>query len=134
VARAARDEGRLPDAAFERVRALAADLDALLCEPEPALLHGDVWRGNLRVDGDRVTFLDPACYFGHDELDLAYADWTETFGEAFRERYRERRGVDDGYEERRPVYQLYPLLEHVRYFGAADYLDPVRERLAALGY
>lgn len=134
VARAARDEGKLPGAAFERVRALAADLDALLPEPEPALVHGDVWRGNLRVDGDRVTFLDPACYYGHAEVDLAYADWTGTFGGAFLERYRERRGVDDGYEERRPVYELYPLLEHVRYFGAADYLDPTRTRLAELGY
>ena len=134
VARAARDEGTLPDAAFERVETLAADLDALLCEPEPALLHGDVHRGNLRVADGRVTFLDPACYYGHAEVDLAYVDWTETFGGAFAERYRERRDVDDGYGERRPVYQLYPLLEHVRYFGAADYLEPTRNRLTDLGY
>lgn len=135
VARAAREAGALPAALHERVRALAADLDAHLAEPAaPALVHGDVWRGNLVVrDGAVAAFLDPACYYGHREVELAYVAWTGTFGSAFLERYRELRPPAAGAAARRPVYELLPVLEHVEQFGAS-YLPAVRERLDALGY
>jgi fructosamine-3-kinase len=135
VARAARAAGALPVALHERVRALAAELDAHLVEPAaPALVHGDVWRGNLVVaDGAVAAFLDPACYYGHREVELAYVEWTDTFGRAFRERYRELRPPAAGAAGRRPVYELLPVLEHVEHFGAS-YLPAVRERLAALGH
>jgi fructosamine-3-kinase len=135
VARAGRESGRLPADLHDRVRALAGNLDALLVEPAaPALVHGDVWRGNLVVrDGAVAAFLDPACYYGHREVELAYVEWTGTFGSAFRERYRELRPPADGAAVRRPVYELLPVLEHVEHFGAS-YLPAVRERLDALGY
>jgi fructosamine-3-kinase len=128
-------EGVLPDAAAERVRAVVDDLPELLDhDPEPALIHGDVWRENLRLEDDGVrAFLDPACYYADPEVELAYVDWTETGGDAFAERYRELVALPDGVRERRPVYRLYPLLTHVRHFGES-YLDPLRNTLAGLGY
>ena len=37
-----------------------------------ALLHGDLWTGNILVrDGRLVALIDPACYYGHAEVDLA---------------------------------------------------------------
>ena len=43
--------GRLPEGMAARLERLAAELDALLDEPRaPALLHGDVWSGNLLPD------------------------------------------------------------------------------------
>lgn len=135
VADRAAADGRLPASLRERVDALAAALDALLVEPAaPRLLHGDVWTGNLVVDGDRVAaVLDPAVFYGHAEYDLAYALWTDTVGEPFLRRYRQHRGLAEGFDERRRVYEVVPLLEHVWHFGAT-YHGALRERLTALGY
>ncbi|NHX34971.1 MULTISPECIES: fructosamine kinase family protein [Halolamina] len=131
----AEKEGLLPANGAERVDALVDDLPALLDhDPEPSLIHGDVWRANLLTDGESVrTFLDPACYYADPEVELAYVDWTDTGGEAFFERYRARAGIPHGAASRRPVYRLLPLLVHLRHFGS-EYLDPVRETLAELGY
>lgn len=131
------EESALTPSLAARVRAVCAELSDLIEEPAaPALIHGDVWRTNLLTDGERVVaFLDPACYFAHPEVELAYADWTDTFGEPFFERYRRERGVDlDGFfERRRHVYRLYPLLVHVHLFGES-YVEPLEATLARLGY
>jgi len=134
----ARGEGSLSASLANRIERASADFDALLEEPDhPALLHGDVWRTNLLTDGERVrAFLDPACSYGHPEIELAYADWTETFGDAFFEAYQTERGVDldDGFfDQRRLVYRLYPLLVHVHLFGGA-YREELAETLDRLGY
>ncbi|MFC7136044.1 fructosamine kinase family protein [Halobaculum litoreum] len=135
AAERARDEGVLPGADRERVRALVEDLPALLDhDPTPALVHGDVWAGNVLVDDDRVAaFVDPACYYADPEVELAYVAWTETGGDAFRERYAAVAGLADGHDERAPAYRLYPLLTHLRYFGD-EYLAEVRATLTELGY
>ncbi|MFC7070924.1 fructosamine kinase family protein [Halobaculum lipolyticum] len=131
----AHEEGVLPAADLKRVDALVDDLPDLLDhDPAPALIHGDVWAGNVLHDGERVTaLLDPACYYGDPEVELAYVEWTETGEAAFRERYREVAGVADGYTRRAPVYRLYPLLTHLRYFGE-EYLGEIRATLDELGY
>lgn len=144
VADRALDAGKLPPATRERVDALCADLDALVAEPDaPALVHGDLWRGNLLVDGDRVAaVLDPALSYGHPELDLAYARWTGTVGDPFFERYRQRRGPgtpgegwhdSDPVRERFAVYEVHALLEHVWHFGE-EYRPRLRTKLSDLGY
>lgn len=129
------DASAIDDRASERIDALAVDLDAILTEPgAPALLHGDCWRENVLVrEGTVAAFLDPACYYGHPEAELAYVDWTEAYGEPFFERYRERRGIDPGFDERKRVYAVPRLLVHAALFG-----EPYPQRLAAtlseLGY
>ncbi|SFR45576.1 fructosamine kinase family protein [Halogeometricum limi] len=136
VADAAAAEGTLPATDRERVTALASDLDSLLAEPdEPSLVHGDVWRENVVVRDGRVrAFLDPATYYGHPEVELAYVAAFDGFGDAFFDRYDELRGIDPGFfETRATVYGVHPLLEHVRYFGR-DYLPHLREALDELGY
>ncbi|WP_231185159.1 fructosamine kinase family protein [Haladaptatus sp. DYF46] len=131
----ASEAGELPDSTVERVEALAADLDSLLVEPEaPALIHGDVWTTNLLAsDGELRAFLDPAAYYAHAEIELAYMDWTGTVGDAFFDRYDERRGIDSGFESRRDAYVCYPLLSHVYHFGER-YLSELDGTLARLGY
>lgn len=131
----AREEGVLPADCVERLEAVVDDLPTLLDhEPEPALIHGDIWRENVLTDGESVrAFLDPACYYADPEVELAYIDWTETGGDAFFERYRETAGVADGFAERAAIYRLYPLLTHVRHFGA-EYVEPLRATLAGLDY
>lgn len=119
-ARAAKDEGALPAAEYERVRRLAGVLDDRLVEPEsPSLLHGDVHPGNVVVrDGAIGAVLDPAIYFGHDELDLAYVVRSDSIGAAFLDEYRRHRDLQEAFfETRLDVYTAFHVLENVRFFG-----------------
>lgn len=122
LARLAADSGRLPATMLARIERLAGKLDALLTEPEqPALIHGDIWTTNVLAAADRVTaFVDPAIYYAHPEMELAYITLFNTFGQAFFERYHALRPIEPGFfEARRDIYNLYPLLVHVRLFGGS---------------
>ncbi|MFB6152201.1 MAG: fructosamine kinase family protein [Haloarculaceae archaeon] len=135
MAELVREGGELSASLHDRVERVADSLGELLVEPErPTLIHGDCWRENVLAceRGDGVAaFLDPACYYAHREVELAYVRWTDAFGDPFFERYRERRGIDPGFEERYPVYALYPTLTHVRLFGE-EYLPALRALLDAV--
>jgi fructosamine-3-kinase len=136
VAEAAREADVLSATLFDRLTALAEDLESWLPEsPQSSLVHGDVWANNLVLGDDRIrAFLDPACYFGHAEVELAYAAFVG-FGDSFFETYEAERGIDSGFfEGRREVYQLYPLLEHLLYFEDERYTAEIETSLADLGY
>ncbi|MBV9453710.1 MAG: fructosamine kinase family protein [Rubrobacter sp.] len=122
------DAARLPSEDLRRIERLAAKLDELVEEPErPSLVHGDVWSGNVLAKGDRITaFLDPAIYYADHEIELAFISLFNSFGKPFFERYKEIRGIRTGFfKRRRDLYNLYPLLVHVYFFGGS-YLDAVR--------
>ncbi len=135
MARTARRSGRLPPAVFARLERLASRLEEWLVEPSrPALLHGDVWSGNLLVRGRRVAaFLDPAIYFGDPEIELAFTTLFGPFERPFYERYAEIAGIAPGFFElRKDIYNLYPLLVHLQLFGGG-YLRPITALLDRLG-
>ena len=115
----------------ERVDRLAARLgDLLPADPPPALLHGDLWTGNILVqDGRLAALVDPACYHGHAEVDLAMLDLFGSPPEEFRQAYGP---LDPGWRERRPIYQLFPALAHVRLWGSG-YFAMTDRLLAAVG-
>jgi fructosamine-3-kinase len=129
-------ERRMPPALFDRIRAFARRIDEYIEEPEhPSLLHGDVWTTNVLASGARITaFLDPAVYYGHPEIELAFITLFSTFGPAFFERYQQLRPIRPGFfETRRDIYNFYPLLVHARLFGAS-YLSGIDRTLARLGF
>lgn len=99
-----------------RLENLAGSLqDRLPAHPDAALLHGDLWGGNILVAHGRVTALiDPACYYGHAEIDLAMLCLFDHPGPAFFDAYG---APAPGHEDRRPIYQLWPALVHLRLFG-----------------
>ncbi len=135
MARVAHEAGRLPGRDLERVERLAGRVDDLIGEPNPpALIHGDVWSANVLAAGDRITaFLDPALYYADPEIELAFISLFNSFGAVFLERYAEIRGIDRAFfETRRDLYNLYPLLAHVYYFGGG-YLGSVRSTLDRFG-
>ena len=94
---------------------------------KPALLHGDLWSGNYFPDKDQVPCIfDPAVYFGLREADLAM---TELFGrlpQKFYDAYHEAFPLNPGYEERKDLYNLYHLLNHLNLFGGS-YLASVEQ-------
>lgn len=133
---AAREEGCLPADTERRLRALAKRLGELIDEPPfPSLLHGDLWAGNILARGGRIVgFLDPAIHHGHPEIELAFATLFASLGPPFFARYRELRPLPSGFfERRRHVYNLYPLLVHLRLFGRG-YLGEIDARLRLLGF
>lgn len=136
VAREAHGAGTIGDGLLARIERFADDLGRWLAEPaRPALLHGDLWGGNVLIAKGRIAgFVDPACYYGHPEMELAFATLFSTFGEAFFARYRELRPLAPGFfEERRDIYNLYPLLVHARLFGGSYGASAARV-LKRLGY
>ncbi len=110
--------GQIPVDLARRIERLCARLDDLLpAAPAPSLLHGDLWTGNVMASGARVTALiDPACYHGHAEVDLAMLTLFGAPDAAFWDGYGP---VEPGLAARRPIYQLWPALVHLRLFGPA---------------
>ena len=136
MARRSHELGRFGKKLLRRIEALAERLSLLLEEPEqPSLLHGDIWSTNVLASGDRITgFIDPAIYYGHPEIELAFIALFGTFDIPFFDRYNELREIRPGFfEERSDLYNLYPLLVHVRLFGGS-YVGSVEAILARYGY
>ena len=105
-------------------------LDSFLVEPEfPSLIHGDLWSGNsVCGPNGKAWILDPAVYVGHYEAELAM---TELFGgnpQSFYDAYHEVTPIDSGYHDRRDLYNLYHMLNHLNLFGAT-YLGSVQRIL-----
>lgn len=115
----------------ERVERLVAQLaNRLPRSPQPALLHGDLWSGNLLVsEGRLAALIDPACYHGDREVDLAMLCLFDSPPPAFWQSYGE---LEPGWRERQPIYQLFPSLVHLRLFGAG-YSALVDRLLNAVG-
>jgi fructosamine-3-kinase len=97
----------------------------------PSRLHGDLWSGNCFVGEDGAPVLiDPAVYGGHREIDLAMMQLFGGFSERTFAAYDEAFPLASGWEERVPLYQLYPLMVHVNLFGGS-YVSSVERVLAS---
>ena len=84
----------------------------------PARLHGDLWSGNVLADRiGRPWLIDPAAYGGHREMDLAMLELFGTIAPRTIAAYEEVAPLADGWRERVPLWQLFPLLVHAVLFG-----------------
>lgn len=101
----------------------------LVPEVQPALLHGDLWSGNLMsTKGQVPVFIDPAVYYGHREMDLAMTQMFGGFDASFLAIYNEHYPLDKGWEERIQIHNLYPSLVHLNLFGRS-YLGGIQRVL-----
>lgn len=134
--RLGRDRGLLTTTDVAASERLVARLPGLLapCAAEPcALLHGDLWSGNVHAADDGTAWLiDPATYYGFREADLAMTRLFGGFPPVFYRAYDEAWPLPTGAAERVPLFNLYHLLNHLNLFGAA-YLGQVRSVLANAG-
>ena len=126
---------------------LLAEKDIVLSDPEqlinlvketlhshhvlPSLLHGDFWRGNLGFVNNIPTLFDPACYYGDREVDIAMSELYAPLPEDFYDTYKHHYPLAQGYEQRKLVYQLYPVLNNANIF-AGHYLNQAKEHVDKL--
>ena len=122
-----RDAEKYFDAGTRRqVIRLLDHLDQYLIEPKkPSLVHGDLWAGNFMTGDDgKAWLIDPAVYYGHPETDIAMTELFGGFSPAFYDAYRMYAPLEPGYADRRDLYHLYQLLNHLNMFGRG-YLSSV---------
>lgn len=119
----------------KKVEYLLEHLDSYLREPEfPSLLHGDLWGGNMLTGPDgKAWIIDPAVYVGDFEADLAMTQLFGSLPKRFYDAYSEINSIDKhGYFERKKLYDLYHLLNHLNLFGEM-YLRSVVEIIEEYG-
>ncbi|KAF6093802.1 fructosamine 3 kinase related protein [Phyllostomus discolor] len=92
---------------------LFLDLDIV-----PALLHGDLWGGNVAEDSSGPIIFDPASFYGHSEYELAIAGMFGGFSSSFYSAYHSKIPKTPGFEKRQKLYQLFHYLNHWNHFGS----------------
>lgn len=121
LARIASERGALSASALAAVERVCERMGEL-CGPAepPARLHGDLWSGNVLADeGGRPWLIDPSCYGGHREMDLAMLRLFGSPSEGIFSAYEEAAPLSNGWRERVELCQLAPLLVHAALFGGS---------------
>jgi protein-ribulosamine 3-kinase len=121
--------GHLPPEVAAQVARLADRLPDLCGLPvTPSLLHGDAHHNNFLTTGQGPYLIDPAVYYGHPEMDLAYADFFAPVPPAFFAGYREISPIDAGFAARRDLWRIPAWLAMVE-VGGPEYLAPLEAAL-----
>ena len=119
------DSGLAGSQMVKSFETLYPKLTSLLSEEKPALLHGDLWSGNIiTTSKGEPCLIDPAVYYGCREVDLAMTKLFGSFPTEFYQAYDQTYPLLPGYEDRLELYNLYPLLVHLNLFGT-QYKSPI---------
>lgn len=103
-----------------KMEKLYEKLPDLLPVERPALLHGDLWSGNvMRDETGAPCLIDPAVYYGNREIEIAFTSLFGGFEGDFYSAYHANFPLEKGFEQRIDIYHLYPLLVHVNLFGTS---------------
>jgi fructosamine-3-kinase len=105
---------------LKKFQTIYTKMNSLFPKEKPALLHGDLWSGNVICDQNgKPCLIDPAIYYGHREMDLAFSRLFGGFDSRFYEAYESILPLEPDFESRIGIYNLYPLLVHLNLFGTA---------------
>ena len=126
--RKAYDNDLLDKSTVSDVESLCVRLPKLIPDQPAVLIHGDLWSGNCLNTSDGAKIIDPACYYGWAEADLAMTALFGGFDEAFYHQYSCQVLLEPGWRGRFELYNLYHLLNHLNLFGSG-YLGAVKSAL-----
>ncbi len=95
-------------------------------EEAPSLIHGDLWNGNYLVsENSEPVLIDPAVAFAPREMDLAMMQLFGGFPNEVYSTYNDIFPLENNWQNRIPIWQLYYLLVHLNLFGGG-YLSQVK--------
>jgi protein-ribulosamine 3-kinase len=118
--KAAIDSGLLQPGIARNFENLFARLGEIFPDEPPALLHGDLWGGNYLCDSEGTpVIIDPAVYYGHREMEIAFTRLFGGYERAFYTSYNEAWPLGTGHDQRIDICNLYPLLVHTNLFGSS---------------
>ncbi|KAK3084941.1 hypothetical protein FSP39_021754 [Pinctada imbricata] len=86
---------------------------------KPALLHGDLWGGNVGEMEEGPVIFDPASFFGHSEYDLGISKMFGGFNQGFFQAYHRVIPQAEGFNSRMELYELFHYLNHWNHFGTS---------------
>lgn len=93
---------------------------------KPSLIHGDLWSGNYLISRDgNPVLIDPAVSYASREMDLAMMQLFGGFDNAIYKNYHAIFPLEEGWQKRVDIWQLYYLLVHLNLFGSS-YLSAVK--------
>lgn len=125
-------EGLIEEDFLKKFRAIYPRLQEFFPKERPSLLHGDLWSGNVMADSlGFPALIDPAVYFGNREMDIAFSRMFGGFDQRFYDAYDSVFPLSDGFEEKKDVYNLYPLLVHLLLFGKS-YISGIQKVITKL--
>jgi protein-ribulosamine 3-kinase len=126
------DNGVADNVSRKKFEQLYILLPTLLPEEQPALLHGDLWGGNLITNKTgSPCLIDPAVYYGNREVEIAFTKLFGGFDKSFYGIYNEVFPLQLNFKEREDIYNLYPLLVHANLFGG-HYMNQVNHILDSI--
>ena len=126
-AKLARENSLLPEDTYLSLQKLCNKIPELIPDQPASLIHGDLWHGNTYcLRHSTPALIDPACYWGWAEAEIAMTHLFGSFPDMFYQTYREQFIFEPDFNQRIPLYNLYHILNHLNLFGS-NYLPTVTE-------
>ncbi len=114
------DSGNLTTEIIRQVEKIIQRLPSLdIPEEKPSLLHGDAQQNNFISTEKGAVVIDPAVYYGHPEMDLAYLDHYQEVPDDVFIAYQEVLAIEAGFHERRDLWRIPAYLAGVEAEGKA---------------
>lgn len=127
------DKYNLEPSCFGMLEKLHKKINVLFPIEQPSLLHGDLWCGNVMGGkGGKPHIYDPAVYFGHREMDLGMMKLFGGFDNDVFEIYNELFPLENEWQFRIQLTQLYPIMVHAVLCGGI-YVKEVLNTLTLFG-
>jgi fructosamine-3-kinase len=107
---------------FEKLEAFYARIEQLIPDEPSSLIHGDLWSGNYLVNSEnKPCLIDPAVAYAPREMDLAMMKLFGGFDKSLFRAYQDVFPLQNDWEHRIKLWQLYYILAHLNLFGGAYY-------------